>query len=93
MFLNMIYKYVYREYETLLDPSDPVFVDGDGVPMMNFRIARGLTDGHLKRTTHDGKLVTTFFWMIDEKFTTCKLHLGFSLSPSDITNLPLFGVS
>ena len=62
----ILYEYVYCEYETLLVPSDPVFVDGDGVHMMDFRIARRLTDGHLRRTTHNGKLVSTFFWMFDK---------------------------
>ena len=65
-FRLMIWEYVYREFETLLDPSDPVFVDGDGVPMMDFRIAERLREGHQRKTTYDGKHVSSFFVMVDK---------------------------
>lgn len=65
-FRLMIYEYVYREFHTLLDPSDPIFVDGDGVRMSDFRIASRLTAGHQRRTTYDGKVVSSFFEKVDK---------------------------
>ena len=65
-FRLMIYEYVYRECNTLLDPSDSIFVDGDGVRMSDFRIASRLTAGHLRRTTYDGKVVSSFFEKVDK---------------------------
>ena len=67
-FRNIIHEYVSREFESLLDPSNPKFVDEFGERIMDFKIRKGLTEGHQRMTTHDGRSVSSFFLMLDNIF-------------------------
>ena len=55
-----------QEYESFLDPTNPVFVDENGAALSDFRIASRERAGQMKMITHDGNLVSNFFYMLDK---------------------------
>ena len=65
-FRQMIHEYVSREAESLLDPTDPVFIDEYGKPLSDFKLSSRERDGAGRMTTHDGRTVPTFYYMLDK---------------------------
>ena len=67
-FRNMLFEYVLQEYESFLDPSNPVFVDENGVALSDFRIRSRERDGLRRMITHDGRNVSSFFYSLDKVY-------------------------